>query len=316
MKFQIIYDFVQYDMSLMLIEKELVRRGWEIVRGKPNKYNTTKDVKGSLGCQSGSWIYKNPPIAPSFLTFHGVSFIKRWAVYYPTWDYIIVPSKFFEENLKNKTLGLGWSKADYYINNKDKQGDFREFVKRNHNIKDNDPIVLFAPTYNKKGGLQEPGNADKLMEVVKELPHCHVIFMPHEMCDYKNKYENYSLKVSCSYNKKVDYLLGCDLLISDTSSLVFEFALLDKPIVLLNNPKYPNYLRIAREKFDERLDLGEVVLTTDLSKLRKAVDDSLADPTKHSDKREYWVDKALGYCDGNSTNRIVDKIEEICGKAI
>ena len=55
-----------------------------------------------------------------------------------------------------------------------------------------------------------------------------------------------------------------------------------------------------------------MVTTDDISRIRQVVDDSLSHPNKNKDRRDYWVDKALGYCDGNSTNRIVDKIEEIC----
>jgi len=311
-KFQIIRDFTQYDLVLSPIEDELRKRGWVVIAGKASSYNIDKNVRGSLGCQTGSWICKKPPIKPSFLIFHGVSFIKNWAQEYPEWDYVIVPSKFFEDNLRGNILGLGWSKADYYINNKSKQHEFKEFVKRCHGIADNKPLILFAPTYTKSNTSQPPGNADKLMDIVKSLPNCNVIFMPHEMCSYKNKYE-YHLKVASNYDRKFDYLLGCDLLIGDVSSLVFEFALLDKPIVLIDNPQYPSYLKIAKENMTESLDLGEIVSRDDLSGLKQAVESSLANSDKYKGRREYWVEKALGYCDGKSTQKIVDKIEEICG---
>lgn len=313
-KFQIIRDFVQYDLVLSPIEDELKKRGWVIIYGRGSNYNVDKGVKGSLGCQTGAWVHKNPPIKPSFLIFHGVSFIKNWAQQYPNWDYVIVPSKFFEDNLSGNILGLGWSKADYYINNKNNQSKFRDFVKKQHKITDDKPLILFAPTYSTTKGSQPPGNADKLMEIVKQLPHCNVIFMPHQMCEYKNKFDAYKLKVDADFDRKFDYLLGCDLLIGDISSLVFEFALLDKPIVLIDNPKFPGYLKIAKAHMNhEGLDLGEIVSRDKLPDLRKAVDDSLADPLKYKDRRDYWVEKALGYCDGNSTQKIVDKIEEICG---
>ena len=244
-----------------------------------------------------------------------MSFIKNWAGEYENWDYIIVPSKFFEDNVKGNVLGLGWSKADYYINNKDKQDEFKSIIKTAYNIADDKPLILFAPTYAKNKSTQLPGNADKLMGIVNALPHCHIIFMPHVMCDYKVKYKDYKLKVAADYKHKAEYLLGCDLLIGDTSSIVFEFALLDKPIVLLNNVKYEHYLKIARPGMNESLDLGEIVPTDNILSIRQAVDSSLSNPDKYKSRREYWVDKALGYCDGNSTKKIVDKIEEICGQA-
>jgi len=312
-RFQFIYDFTQYNLSLSLIEDEMVVRGWEIVKCTPKTYNLDKDVRGSISCQTGDWIHKKPPSSPSFLVFHGVSFIKNWARCYPDWDYVIVPSKFFEDNVSGNVLGLGWSKSDYYINNKDKKQVFKELIKKHQNIENDKPIILFAPTYSKSGGLQIPGNADKLMEIVSYLSNYNVIFMPHEMCDYKNKYKDYRFTVKSSYSSKWDYLLGSDLLISDTSSLVFEFALLDKPIVLLENTKYTDYLKVSGSDMTEFLDLGDVISVDCLDGLEDSVSYSLNNPEKYTNRRKYWVDKSLSYCDGNSTKRIVDKMEEICG---
>jgi len=311
-KFQIIRDFVQYDMVINPIEDELKRRGWTIVTGTAASYNKDNDVKGSLGCQTGSWISAKPPISPSFLVFHGVSFIKLWSRPHPGWDYVIVASKFFEENVEGNALGLGWPQGDYYINNAYRQQEFKNKIKERHGLKDEKPIILFAPTYLKTSekSAQLPGNPDKLLDIVSNLPHCNVIFMPHQMCDYKNKYEDYSLKVKSDYSNKYEYLLGCDLLIGDISSLVFEFSLLNKPVVLLNNPKIRNYLNV--DGYNESLDLGDIISIDDFSKLREAVDNSISFPDRYYEKRSYWVDKALGYCDGKSTDRIVDKIEEIC----
>lgn len=312
-KFQLIRDFVQYDLVIDPIDRELKNRGWTVITAKASEYNTDREVRGSLGCQTGSWIYKNPPIKPSFLIYHGVSFIKNWATAYPTWDYIIVPSKFFEENVKGNVLGLGWSKADYFVNNKDNHQEVRKLIKKRHNIQNNNPIILFAPTYVGKGA-QPPGTAAKLHEIVAQLPHCNVIFMPHEMCIYKNKFNDYKFKVNSNFGRKYEYLVGCDLLISDISSIVFEFALLDKPIVLLNNPQFPGYLKVAKDWSTEYLDIGDVVSINELQTLRQVVDYNLSNVGNCSDRRDYWVDKALGYCrDGQSTKRIVDKIEEICG---
>ncbi len=311
-KFQIIRDFVQYNMVLDPIEDELKNRGWTIVTGTAKSYNKDKEVFGSIGCQSGYWIRQKPPMSPSFLVFHGVSFIKKWSQTYPDWDYVIAPSKYFEESIEGNVLGLGWPQADYYIKNKNKQQEFKGKIKERHRISDEKTLVLFAPTYYKSKSKQVQGNPDKLMDIVSLLPNYHVIFMPHQMCDYKNEYEDYRLKVRSDYVNKHDYILGCDLLIGDVSSLVFEFALLDKPIVLLNNTKARNYLKMDRN--DEFLDIGEVVSIDDISHISLAVESSISEPNKYSDRRSYWVDKSMGYCDGNSTERIVDKIEEICGK--
>jgi CDP-glycerol glycerophosphotransferase (TagB/SpsB family) len=314
MKFQVVYDLKQYDSVLIPIEDELRRRGWGIVRGTAGSYNT-ESVSGSIGCQTGGWIDKNPLKSPSFLIFHGVSFIKQWARYYKNWDYVIVPSKFWETSLRSGNglatpLGLGWSKADILLTNRDKKDVFSETLRKRHNL-NGCPIVLFAPTYSKTNSNQYPGNAAQLRSVVKCLPNYNVIFMPHVMCDFKSSFNDYQPRVSHDDTKKHEYLLGADVLISDTSSLVFEFALLDKPVIMLDNPSIHNYLAIRGTS--EVVDLGDIVPIDRLDLLGKVVDSNIEDPNKNGDRRRFWTDKCLGYCDGNSTKRIVDKLEEICG---
>jgi CDP-glycerol glycerophosphotransferase (TagB/SpsB family) len=314
MKFQVVYDLKQYDSVLIPIEDELRKRGWDIVKGSASSYNTDS-VSGSIGCQTGGWIDKNPMKSPSFLIFHGVSFIKQWARQYRNWDYVIVPSKFWETSIKSGSglatpLGLGWSKSDLLLANKDKKEEFGDLIRKRHNLNES-PIVLFAPTYSKNKSNQYPGNAAQLRTVVKCLPEYNVIFMPHVMCDLKSSFDDYKPRVSHEYTKKHEYLLGADVLISDTSSLVFEFALLDKPVVMLNNTSIHNYL--ALRGTDEIVELGDIVPINNLGLLSDIVKKNIENPSINRDKRAFWVDKCLGYCDGNSTKRIVDKLEEICG---
>lgn len=322
-KFQIVYDLNQYSAVLTPIEEEMIRRGWTIVRGTPNEYNTDSEVRGTIACQSGPWVQEKPFFAPSFLTFHGVSIIKRWARYYRDWSYVIVPSRFWENAMNAhagdgvaEVLGIGWSKADVLINNRRSKGAFRNAICERHGLGQK-PIVLFAPTYSRQGSEQLPGTADKVEEVVEALSDCNVLFLPHEMCEHKDRFKEYPLRVAPGYGRKHEYLLGCDLLIGDNSSMVFEAALLDRPIVLLNRTEYPTYLNVAKaDESDafggELVDVGDIV--DDLSDLREVVLENLENPGRWRDRRKYWANRVLGYCDGHSTEKIVDKIEEVVGE--
>ncbi|MFC1999183.1 CDP-glycerol glycerophosphotransferase family protein [Chloroflexota bacterium] len=322
-RLQIVYDLAQYGAVLEPLRREFEARGWEIVLANVQAYNRDMDVRGTIACQDGPWLDKKRFIEPSFLVFHGVSFVKSWRKAYSTsrWDYVIVPSRFFEEQLTwlegnreiegepSVILGLGWPKADTLIRNYPKQALYRELIADRHGL-DGRPIVLFAPTYKKKQftGRTE-GQPDKLPEVVSELPGCNVIFMPHQMCDYQNVFPEHRLRVDSAYPWKYEYLLGCDLLLADVSSVIFEVALIDKPIVLLDDPSNPDYLNIKMDG-GERLDVGEVA---DMGNLREVVERHLNWPDSWAHRRRYWAEMALGYCDGQSTKKIVDKIEEVIG---
>lgn len=315
-KFQVVYDLGQYNPVLTPIATELEKRGWTVVSGKVGMYNRDKDVLGSVACQSGPWIRKKPLTPPSFFVTHSLTLNKRVPLPSGKWSYVVVSGEIIEEAYTKQALsrkdpveilGLGWSKMDVLINNRDKQQEFKNKIREIHHL-DTKPIILFAPTYRKKNheqvATQLPGQPEKLLEIVAALPNYNVIFVAHGMCDYgQPSYEHVVPKTS---TEKYKYILGCDLMISDTSGITVEFGLLDKPIVLLDHPNYEAYFKACYGQ--GVVDIGEI---TALRGLKAVVDRNIQNPAHWHERRAFWVDKAAGYCDGNSTKRIVDKIEEV-----
>lgn len=319
-KFQIVYDYEQFNDSLIPIENELRKRGWDIVKATIHQYNK-EAVKGTLACQLGPWVRKEAFIEPSFFTPHGANITKKKkpGFKFRICNYVIAQSRFFEELIKHNQQnltekpsivlgGLGFPKVDMIINSKNEQGKYKHIIKQRHCL-NNNPIILFAPAH--KGRVQEaigqvPGQPDKLLEIVSVLPNCNVIFAPHAMCGYKNAFPEYKLRTPAK--SKVEYLLGCDLLLTDTSSIGYEFGLLGKPIVLLDKPEHKGYL----ELFDGSGRIADVGEIATLENLYEVVNRNLKFPDYWREKREYWVNVTLDYSlDGNSTKRVADKIEEI-----
>lgn len=324
-KIQIIYDLPQYTSSLILLDKEFGKRGWTIVRETVSSYNNDKDIICSLGCQSGPWIGRKKPISVSFIVFHGVSFIKGGVSYAPGWDYVVTPSKFWTEivsseldlneklknkpELKKRVLGLGWSKSDLLINNKDNMNYFKNIIIERHKLDKYKPIILVAPTYSGSSNYKR-GFTKHTARVVSAINNYSVICMPHSMCNFKDRVVGYNV-VHPDYKDKHEYLLGADILISDVSSLIFEFSLLNKPVILIEDTSIKGYLDVSVSS--ERVDIGRIVDINHLDILNEAICLELNNPFFFYDRRKYWVEKALGYCDGKSTERIVNRIEEIVG---
>jgi hypothetical protein len=71
-------------------------------------------------------------------------------------------------------------------------------------------------------------------------------------------------------------LAAADLLVTDHSTVAFEFALLDRPIVVFDAPKLKNAARIDLEKWSMLRSMADVVQTT--ADMREAVALALADP--------------------------------------
>ena len=95
----------------------------------------------------------------------------------------------------------------------------------------------------------------------------------------------------------IKYLLIADLMISDTSSVVYEFLLLDKPVITFKN----NSLAV---KWDNQLSYSGLV--------KRVVENLFEDPFKQ--QRLEILKEYHPYTDGNSAKRMVDTVEEYIKK--
>jgi len=146
--------------------------------------------------------------------------------------------KFIElsEKYKNfEVIETGWSKLDVYYDNGIEFSKYKDRSLAKHKAKN---ILLYAPTFSpsltsapflKTEFEQIALNKNNLI-----LIKFHDLMQKELINDYKKiakKHENIVFVEERNISK---YLLIADLLISDTSSVVYEFLLLNKPVITLN----------------------------------------------------------------------------------
>ncbi len=120
------------------------------------------------------------------------------------------------------------------------------------NEQTSDPVILFAPTFSP--GLTA---APALFEEIQRLAAIHpwqwlVKFHPKMDPDWIERYQGISaenIRVVTD-SDAASLLQAADIMVSDTSSIIGEFALLGKPAVTLNNAEAGDYL-IDIEKASE-----------------------------------------------------------------
>lgn len=192
-----------------------------------------------------------------------------------------------------------------YINNKK-----NELYKEYPMLKEK-KVVLFAPTYRGTPFADET-NYDferlKLDEIYEELKDDYVFVFKWHPAIYNNiqrgfstlpdfsKYNEFYLDLS-HYRDINDLLLVTDVLITDYSSVIFDYALVNKPIVYFayDLEEYENGRGLYYE-FKEYV-YGDVVKTCD------ELIQSIKKENMSVDLREKFISKFMNACDGKSTEK-------------
>ena len=236
-------------------------------------------------------------------------------------DYFISPSKFASEkfisafNLKklNKEsiiIEKGYPRNDSLFNRNKKD---IEIIKKELNIPKDKKVLLYFPTFRDnqhKSGLGYTYNLEIDFDSLKDKfsKDYVILFRPHYFIansfDF-NKYKGFIIDVS-KYDEINDLYLVSDALITDYSSVFFDYANLKKPMLfyMYDLDEYKNDLR------DFYLDLK--VLPGPISKTQEELEKDIENIDKIKDKYKSKYDKfnkEFNYLDdGKSSSRVIKEI--------
>ena len=231
--------------------------------------------------------------------FHGLGVEKRshykirhfFDVYCTSGPFVTERYKKLQKRYKHFLVReTGWPKIDHILNYPS------ENMKKRFNIPEDKKIILFAPTHSKK-----MESATELVSVIPKIIHkndfwlikFHELMNKELIADFKNK-----LRDNAKFLNDYDitpYLHIADVLISDTSSVIYEFMVLDKPVITY--------------KTQSRNDKG--INITDPKDLRKAIDRSLKNPDEFKEKRMKHLEEINPYLDGKISERLINTLLEI-----
>lgn len=181
------------------------------------------------------------------------------------------------------------------------------------------PTLLYAPTWNL--GLSSAAMlGERLVDLVRaQAPGLNVIIKPHPVIgDWRPRWMAGWVRLAAAHRgvhlvedthaDVVPYLLASDVLLSDASSVIFEFLALDRPIVLVTNPRHradPAWLDgdiVWRWR-----DLGHEI--ADPAELPGAVAAALGDPGARGERRRGYARTLFGsFTDGRNAARAAEHI--------
>ena len=100
-----------------------------------------------------------------------------------------------------------------------------------------------------------------------------------------------------------DVLKECKLLITDYSSVIFDYVLMNKPIIYFTYD-YKDYVENGRGLYFPFEEYVYGTVTENSDELIKAIEN----PKMEEEKRLKFIEKFMRACDGNSTQKVVDWI--------
>ena len=210
---------------------------------------------------------------------------------------------------KGTVYPIGLSRTDVFFQEEYQQMCKKEFYET-HPEAVGKRVVLFAPTFRGKasdpylaGGQWIVNLEEKLNSHLEEGEQPYKVYMRvHPHLDNKKKLSNIEIETQ-------RLLPVIDLLISDVSSVIFDYVLLEKPMVLF----IPDLEELEQTR-GFYIPLREIpgTLVTKGEELAQAVRNTVNHfPENIEMQRQLheFRDKYMGACDGQATERLLSQIE-------
>jgi hypothetical protein len=304
----------QYAISILypiyqqaVIENELTL--WYIHKEKIPEFPLSEEVVYTNSIQkvydfSPEVIFVPGNIVPYYLpgvkvqVFHGYAAEKKdHYVIRHYFDLYLTQGPFFTKKFmelsnvyKNfDVIETGWPKQDWI---KEHLYDFDEEKSALLSQHKKDKVVLYAPTFS-PSLTSLPYMKEALMQLARKnnivlLLKFHPLTKADWVEDYKQLAEKEENIIWIDDFNVTKYTLMADIMISDTSSTVYEFLLLNKPVI--------TYRTIAKDIYWTNI--------TDLSELSNAFENVQSDEESIA-KRQWVIENYDPYLDGNVCKRML-----------
>ncbi|MEX5937121.1 bifunctional glycosyltransferase/CDP-glycerol:glycerophosphate glycerophosphotransferase [Mammaliicoccus sciuri] len=238
------------------------------------------------------------------------------------WDYLVSPNSYSTNIFKTafwmdeeRTWEIGYPRNDVLVNRSDDQ-EYINQIKKDLNLPEGKKVIMYAPTWRddefvKKGQYLFDLKIN-LENLQKELGENYVILLRmHYLIANAldlNGYEDFAIDVS-NYSDISELYLISDALITDYSSVMFDFGILKRPqyFFAYDIEKYDKGLRGFYMDYMNDLP-GEII--TDEFKLAEELKNIDEHKEKYKDKIEKFYDKFCSLEKGKSSKFIGDYIHE------
>ncbi len=226
------------------------------------------------------------------------------------WDYLVVQGGFMEQKAKscfgfeNEILCTGYPRSDQLFKS---DAQIRGQIKEKLELPKNKKIILYAPTWRVKNKFDMQMDLEKMREALGEdyillVRLHHFSYLYYTVPADREFIFNFS---SCQNTEEL--LMISDILITDYSSIVFDYALMNKPIIFFTYDleEYCRKMRRLYADFEKEAP-GPIVFTTE--EVISAIRNQDQDKEKYKERLKKFGEKYLGYEQFGSSIKIVRKV--------
>ncbi|HKT81069.1 MAG TPA: CDP-glycerol glycerophosphotransferase family protein [Vicinamibacterales bacterium] len=194
-------------------------------------------------------------------------------------------------------------------------------IRRSLGLRSDQPTVLYAPTWSPYSSLNHMGEA-----VIEALiaSGTNVLVKLHDRSidgtkrgsggiDWRTRLQRFSESGAIHLAERADvspYLAAADALVTDHSSVGFEYMLLDRPIVVLDCPQLIAHANVNPQKV--RLLRSAARVVHGAAELPGAIVDELSAPARRSPERRAIADD-LFYMPGGAAARAAHAVYDLLG---
>lgn len=208
---------------------------------------------------------------------------------------------------KEKVHPIGIPRTDLFFNQEEMEKIKARLYEKYSNLK-NKRVILFAPTFRGSGrkSAHYPKEYINLEKIYQNLQENDVFiikmhpFIKNKIV-IKEEYQDKMMNLT-DYGDINDLLLITDVLITDYSSVIFEYSFMERPIIF--------YVPDLEEYNNSRsfyYDYSEYIYGS-VAKTQEELLNAIENPKLDIEKQKKFKEKFLNQCDGKSTQRFVEQL--------
>ncbi len=230
------------------------------------------------------------------------------------WDYLLSPSKAYSEifrgafGYEGEILEVGYPRNDILVAD---DGTRRAAVRDSLSIGPDQLVVLYAPTWRDDaqlptGGFYQP----ELIEwdqLFRHLPEGAVVLNRlHQHVASSTLPQTAGRLIDVSQHEEIaDLILASDALVSDYSSLIYDYAVYGKPIIL-HTPDLAHYRDSVRAFYFDYASWAPGPITSTTAELGEALGALGEVERAHADAYQLFVTKYCEFEKGQASRSVVD----------